>query len=69
VECEAIVASAAAPAADERPAAFVAFGLEPVAFFGRFLAPPKPLQELETSYLKEDRNCLRYSCFQINSSD
>ena len=69
MECEAIVASAAAPAADERPAAFDAFGLEPVAFLGGFWHRPSPLQELETSYLKEDRNCLRYSCFQINSSD
>jgi len=39
VESEAIMASAAVPAADERPAAFVAFGLEPIAFFGMFLAP------------------------------
>jgi len=71
VESEAIVASAAVPAADERPAAFVALSLEPAAFLGCFWDHPSPLQELETSYWKEDQNFLhlRYSCFQINSSD
>jgi len=35
VESEAITASAAVPATDERLATFVAFGLEPTAFLGR----------------------------------
>ena len=67
------MASAAVPAADERPAAFVAFGLEPIAFLGYFqhYYHPSPLLELETSCWKEGQNSqqLHQTCFQTSFSD